>query len=564
MATTWDSSKKGPDFTLSSGNNVATIGVDFDECLASVHAITADTYFEVLFTGNGTNDYFRVGVANGSFDNNGGLGNDANAVCIVSDAGASAWFRNNGTQSGASYGSTLGSGTAIGIAVDWAGKQMWARANGGSWLGSGVGTPDPVAKTGGVSISGLGSTVYIAAGEFGNTDTLTLRSSSGSWGTSAPSGYGEINAAASSSVAEAGTAADTSSAATVRAGALAETGSAADTPATVLVAVATAAETGAAADTTTAATVRVGAVAETGSAADTVTTAQTAGAGVAENGAAADTPSAAQVIPATVAETGSAVDTSNGSLAGNTYNDSTAETGSAADTTNAATVCVGAVAETGSASDTVSAVQVAVASVSETGSAAETVASTAVLGASVAETGSAADTADFIPPQTYSASVSETAAANDNADGSGGTAVAGLPFGAGGGGTAFSKKRLQRIMEELRAEDAREAEKTRKQRKAERKQVKAARKLRDKRGEVPEQVESEATVEREAVAEPQSRSAPILAKPAALPPTTVTAALDRVEGIMAQITAALEQQAALLDEIEEDTDILFALRLTAA
>jgi len=290
------------------------------------------------------------------------------------------------------------------------------------------------------------------------------------------------------------------------------------------------AETASAADTTGTALVAGAAAAETASSADTFSAAMVAGATTAETGTAAETQSAAQVMPAAVAETLSAADTSDGVKAGSTYSDSVAETSSVADTSGAASVRAGATAETASAADAPSSALVATAVVAEAGSAADTSSAAAVFPKAVAETAAAVDASDYAASQTYDVSVAETAAANDNADATGGQGAAGsgLPFGLGGG-RSYSRKRLDDMLAELRAEDAA--------------------KPKPAGGKAPSRGE----------AAPRAQE-PVKAAPAA-PVEDTDALLHRIRGMeaaMVQALAVIERQNARLKELEDDNDLLMA------
>lgn len=359
---------------------------------------------------------------------------------------------------------------------------------------------------------------------------------------------------AAASVAETGSASDTPSAALVVSGTVAETASAVDTPSAAQTAAGTVGETGSASDTPSAGLVAVATTAETGSAADTLSAALAAVGTVSETGSASDTVSTALVAAATVAETASAADTTDGTKAGNTYNDSVAETASAADTTSAASVRAGAVAETGSASDTVSAAQVAVAAVSEAGSAAETLSATAVLGASVSEVGSAVDSPDFIPSQTYNETVAESAAANDNTNATGGQQSSqGLPFGTGGG-RAYSRRKLEEILAELRAEDEAKVAEARREEDRAAKTRKAKRKA------------AEEAFEREVSADPVSAAQKALkgAEKADRIVEALREAIDRETGRAGILQEALAGAIALIEDMEDEMEALAALLLSRA
>jgi hypothetical protein len=150
-------------------------------------------------------------------------------------------------------------------------------------------------------------------------------------------------------------------------------------------------EAGSGADTPTAALVIPETVTEAGAAADTESGVLVIHETVTETGAAADTPTAALLIPETVTETGAAADTAS-SFA--TLPSTVTESGSAADTTNALKVAVVAIVEAGAASDTVSDIATLANAISEVGSAADTPSSKAVYPSAISEAGAALDSSN--------------------------------------------------------------------------------------------------------------------------------------------------------------------------
>lgn len=191
---------------------------------------------------------------------------------------------------------------------------------------------------------------------------------------------------------------------------LAEAASAADTSSATQVAVASLSESGSAADTLSAIATFLAAVAEAGAAADTVSSgASTIAASLAEAAAAADTISATLNAAAAIAESGAAADTITAAFNALV---SLTEAGSAADTVaTGAQIFSVSVAEAAAAADAISAAQLAVAQLSEAGASADTLSALATLQASLGEAGTAVD--QLIATGGVSVAILETANAQD-------------------------------------------------------------------------------------------------------------------------------------------------------
>jgi hypothetical protein len=159
--TTWNPADKTSQIVLSNGNLTATntAGGSGDQGVRSTDSKAASkVYFEVQpsATAGGADSGFGVALAAATFP---GLGSNAASGAIIYNNSRNVWI--NGTQVGTAV-LTFSAGDWIGVAVDQVNNSIWFRnaSTNSNWNGSG--TANPATNTGGLSISGISGSLFIA------------------------------------------------------------------------------------------------------------------------------------------------------------------------------------------------------------------------------------------------------------------------------------------------------------------------------------------------------------------------------------------------------------------
>ncbi len=176
---TWDPAKKGTDAVLSSGNTILTTSGVTAQALATSGYTTGKYYFEVLC--NAAANPRCVGLSRTGGVT--GLSSD-----LGQEAGEYAWHSSGNSYFAGSFGAVsgagFGAGDVVGVAVDFGLRRMWISVNGTYITGNPATNTSPIVTY----ASGLG-TMFAAASVTGGTDSLTLRTASGSFSHAIPSGF---------------------------------------------------------------------------------------------------------------------------------------------------------------------------------------------------------------------------------------------------------------------------------------------------------------------------------------------------------------------------------------
>ena len=186
---TWDHGRKGG-HTLSQGNLTATgdAGADFDTVIGTMFVSSGKYYWEVNRDNDPAgSDRFRTGVALASFP-----------PVISSDDRTDNWaISENGQLVGGglnltNYGDSTTTGDYIGVALDMDRNAIYFSKN-GTWMNgasaSGIADGSDLAKAAHKDIYGS-VTPYISTYD---TQVATLRTASGRWESTAPTGFLELN-----------------------------------------------------------------------------------------------------------------------------------------------------------------------------------------------------------------------------------------------------------------------------------------------------------------------------------------------------------------------------------
>lgn len=189
--TTWDPANTSS-VTLSGGNLVATANPG-NGGTRSARSISGSkkAYWETITTvdfGSPSGRYY-MGVVNSTFVLGSPMVNVNNA----------AYSRTGGPPSAlAGFNSVnvlvvgWAQGDNLGMAVDFGNSNIWFRTNGGNWNNDVLANQNPATNTGGISISGIGSPVWVAWTGQDNLDSVTAQFSSSSWTYAAPAGFSQI------------------------------------------------------------------------------------------------------------------------------------------------------------------------------------------------------------------------------------------------------------------------------------------------------------------------------------------------------------------------------------
>jgi hypothetical protein len=188
MTTTFNPSDKAATVVLSNGNlsitTTSSAGTS-EYCRAVNSATSGKFYYELVIDATDGSGWSSAGVANASSTDPG----DANAISYDWDdgncyTGGSPTFLNLGTPS---------ANSVFAIAFDVTAKKIWFKLlPSGNWNGSGA--ADPATGAGGVSWAFSGA-VFANAAMQHTGNSATARFLASSWTGTAPSGFGEINAA---------------------------------------------------------------------------------------------------------------------------------------------------------------------------------------------------------------------------------------------------------------------------------------------------------------------------------------------------------------------------------
>src|ERR1035437_9751622 len=188
MATVWSLTDKTGNILLTQGNHtgstLATNGNNEGVRATTSHGASGKYYLE--YTGitpaSSAGRSCNWGFADA------GLALGSNGTVDVDTAG----FITGGAGSmgGDSTGHT------VCFAMDFDNKKMWARYDGGSWVGNGVGTPNPVTNTGGIDISSVTVPLFpYMKLQFG-VDTGTLNCGDNAFLQTVPTGFAAWDASA--------------------------------------------------------------------------------------------------------------------------------------------------------------------------------------------------------------------------------------------------------------------------------------------------------------------------------------------------------------------------------
>jgi hypothetical protein len=186
--TTWNSSDKANNITLSNGDLTFALGSNAYDGVRSVASASAGKKYWELTANTIVSSplYILEGIANSSVPVNGGstyyLGYDS--AGIGWQGNGEVWTKRGivATVQGWAQGDTLC------FALDLDNKRIWFRTNGGNWNNNPA--SDPATNTGGIDISTLDSGPYFAFGQGASgRDTLTANFGGSPYAHSVPSGF---------------------------------------------------------------------------------------------------------------------------------------------------------------------------------------------------------------------------------------------------------------------------------------------------------------------------------------------------------------------------------------
>jgi hypothetical protein len=187
MATVWNVADKTPWIALTHGNHIGTsFGSAGNEGVRATTSHGASGKYYLEYTGITPTS-------------------TSGHACNWGFADASMTLGNNGTVNVDTAGYITGGAGSMGgdatghtvcFAMDFDNKRMWARYDGGSWVGNGVGTPDPVANTGGIDISSVTVPLFPYMKLQFTADTGTLNCGDSSFLQTVPTGFTAWDASA--------------------------------------------------------------------------------------------------------------------------------------------------------------------------------------------------------------------------------------------------------------------------------------------------------------------------------------------------------------------------------
>lgn len=188
--TSWDSSTKGTNLTLSNGNLTITgTAASYATVRAFASASSGKKYWEMTLTTRVTAQASITaggfGVSTASTSNF--LGSNTVANASIGWAGDGKIYKNSFVLSTIQ---TYTSGDTLCFALDLDNGKIWFRTNGGNWNNSV--TDNPATNTGGQTISGMaaGAIFPMAASGNGNGDVMTANFGASAYAQSVPSGFG--------------------------------------------------------------------------------------------------------------------------------------------------------------------------------------------------------------------------------------------------------------------------------------------------------------------------------------------------------------------------------------
>lgn len=187
--TSWNPLDKGSGITLSNSNLTATVASPAtDQLVRAVDVQTTGKYYiEFLGTDSGGGGDTGLGVAT-SAATGVGMGANAALACCVFGNGA-IWLNGGHAPGNPSIGS-IGTNDICAFAIDIGAGLMWFKeiTTSSNWNGSG--TANPATGVGGVNISVLGGSLYIAGClTAGTPDYWTINPGTSSFSGAVPSGF---------------------------------------------------------------------------------------------------------------------------------------------------------------------------------------------------------------------------------------------------------------------------------------------------------------------------------------------------------------------------------------
>lgn len=179
--TQWDPAKRG-DVVISDSGRVLTVGTPGNGALAlSIAALPTDrnVYWEVEFISTAGFTSIVTGIGSSTANLNNWTGSDTQSVGVALDTGG--WYT-GGAQGGTIADGAIAVGARLRFAYEPSTNQFFVRE----------GAAAMNVSTGGISVSALGSTRYIAGNTLNTNDSLRLYTEPAQWLYSAPAGYNAI------------------------------------------------------------------------------------------------------------------------------------------------------------------------------------------------------------------------------------------------------------------------------------------------------------------------------------------------------------------------------------
>jgi hypothetical protein len=194
MTTTWNSSDKSSNVTLSNGNLTATMTSGTQGAVRANTSVSAGKiYLEFYFAGAVLGNKVGVGWANSTASLASFIGTDKNGFAdMPSDGGAIPslfwWFNNVSSNTGE------GTGGTICLAVDFGASKAWVRAGGPPSFWNQSSSADPASGTGGFSFSTINAGPYFPVFcANANTQAVTANFGAQSWSFNPPSGFAGLD-----------------------------------------------------------------------------------------------------------------------------------------------------------------------------------------------------------------------------------------------------------------------------------------------------------------------------------------------------------------------------------
>lgn len=181
--TTFDPANKASSITLSNGNltaqNTGLLGNNLVRSIAS-HT-TGKFYCEATVGGvlNGANS--AVGFCDSTESMTTQLGSDIDGVGY--QKGGVVLFNNATASTIQTYTTT----NIIGMAIDIGGSLVWFQVNGGNWNNNA--SNNPATGVGGISISGIGGTLFVCVECHASSDSFTMNFGASAYSNAAPPGF---------------------------------------------------------------------------------------------------------------------------------------------------------------------------------------------------------------------------------------------------------------------------------------------------------------------------------------------------------------------------------------